>query len=120
MFGIVNTFGASVARVLRDLGQLIALVVCVAVLLVPLHSAFEGNRLAPSASSIESTDPSGGPTETDGTGWQHGVHCSCSVIASEADTTANLPPSHVALRFTPGPSGILVAALPPIPPPPRA
>ena len=120
MFGIVNTFGASVAQVRWDLGRLIALVVCVAVLLVPLHSAFEGNRLAPSVTSIESTDLSGGSTETDGTGWQHGVHCSCGVIASEADATANLPHLHVALRFTPGPSGILVGAVPPTPPPPRA
>lgn len=113
----VRSFGALVRS---DLGRLIALVLCVVVLLVPLHSAFEGKPVSPSVASFEPSDLPGGSQEPDGSGRQHGAHCPCGVVAAEFDAAVSFPRLHAALRFTPGPSGNQIVAPPPTPPPPRS
>jgi hypothetical protein len=113
----MHTLGAQVRL---DLRRLVALIVCVVVLLAPLHLTIEGNQNSPSAAAFESSDLSGGSHDPDGAGKQHGAHCPCGVVVAASDAAIPFPHPHTALRFTPGPSGNLMVAPPPTPPPPRS
>lgn len=116
----IQAIRSFVAGIISARQRLVVVFTCLMILLVPLHSAFEERHQALTTLSYESTDFTGDSKEPGGSGWQHGVHCSCSVVAFEADLALRLPPLHAALRFVSGPSGILVTSAPPPPPPPRS